>query len=682
MKFCVVDVETTGLSPIKDKLHGVGIAFEEDTTVYNGAWELSPEVVDVLGDPNVAKVGHRIRFDLKFLARAGLTVRGPIYCTKIMAHLINENDSTGLKDLAEKHLGSWALEGKRELDAAISRAGVKGLEKLHALDLADPAHPYFSVISKYCQEDCNNTLKLYYILKEKLKEIARIQKEKLGSTRTVVDYYLKESMPLENVLMKMELQGISVNPKVLEEIRNETVKKQTGLLEDLNHQAASEIITVEETLFQKALDKRKSPTGKQKVQRDSDQYDTKFNWDSGPHLGQLLKLSVKELRTTTSGKVDTSEMYLRFLQQTQATTPQLKETLKTFASYKKTTKTLSTYLDGVSSHVMGDKVFAEYDPFIVTGRLSSMRPNLQNLSRESGIKKFFTTSSKENVFLYCDYSQIELRVAAHVSQDETMMEVFKDDLDPHIILAEKIFGEKIIKKDPRRQVGKTANFLLIYKGSAMRLQQELKDKNGLDYTLEDCKAFSDAYFKLYPGYVAYINQQLDFMRKFHRVVAENGRVRRLPDIVFGQYLDWRNHRFTGPAELRAKLEGPNEEEIFWAANKKFSHAKKQGLNFGIQGLAASICKKALIDLNKAGFDIKTTVHDSIVIELPITQLHRGAEARALMENAWPLSVPTPVDFKLLTSLHEESEYEPDANIFLTTGKQQLTEKVVAAKIKQ
>lgn len=657
-KFIAVDTETDGLSPIKNRLYSVAICWEEDSTEAFGAWEIPDRFREALADPTITKVAHRARFDLKFLERAGITVRGQIYCTKIMAHLINENSSTGLKDLAEKYLGAWALENKRELDAAISKAGVKGLEKLHALDLDDPNHPHRDVILRYNCEDAENTLKIYYILKEKLKEIARIQKETLGCKRTVVDYYLQESMPLERVLMKTELNGISVNMPVLEEIRNETKEIQAKLLIELNERAAGAVGKVEEALFAAALEKRKSPAGKSKVEHSSDKYGTKFNWDSGAHLGSLLQVGSGDLRTTASGKVDTSETYLRYLGQHPATPPQLKGILNTFAKYKKTTKTLSTYLDGIEEHVHEGKVYAEYDPFVVTGRLSSMRPNLQNIPRDGSIKKFFVPRSKDSVFVYLDYSQIELRVAAHVSQDKTMIETFLENKDPHIILASKIFHEEILKGDPRRQVGKTCNFLLIFKGAAMRLQQELKEKNGLDYTLEDCKAFISAYFALYPQYAAYLDEQLSFMRKYHRVVAENGRVRRLPDIVFGNYLNWHRKEFTGPADLRAKLPPELEgEELFWAANKRFSHAKKQGFNFGIQGLAATVCKSALIALDRAGYQIPTTVHDSITVELKIKDLGRISDITRIMETAYPLTVPTPVEYKILTSMHEKDRYE-------------------------
>lgn len=646
------DVETCGLNPRTDKLYSLGICWENGEAEAWPVWDIPERALIALADPSIEKVAHRARFDLKFLAAAGIVVRGPVYCTKIMAHLIDENADTGLKALAEKYFGAQSIEGKTDLDAAMKKAGVSNLAVFNKLDLLDPEHANAEVILKYNAEDCINTFNLAHKLKEKLISIAASQK-RMGYATTVVDYFKNESMPAELMLLDVEQRGIAINMPIITQIKERVSAEREQALQAMDNIAAPQIDTIENEMYEVAVAQKKSDKGKAAVERSSDKYKTKFNWNSGQHLGRVLSMLAPnhDFRTTARGTIDTSELALSLLRLSK---PSLAPLLEQLALYKKKGKLLSTYLDGLVEHVQQGRIYAEYDPFIVTGRFSSMRPNLQNLPRGSDIKKFFVPSPG-NVFIYADYSQIELRVAAHASQDATMIEVFKDNLDPHTMLAERIFGCKIDKKDDRRNVGKVLNFMLIYKGSANRVYQELNEKLKLNYSLEDCKDFIRIYFEMYAGYAAYLQKQESFMRTYKCVIADNGRVRRLPDIIYGEFLDWRKRTFTGSNELVQRLtkgEHLGREALFDLAAGKFSHAKKQGFNMPIQSLAATIAKRALIQLAQQGYKIVTTVHDSIVVEVPINQASEINKIKHIMEHTYPISVPTLVDIKLLNSLLE------------------------------
>jgi DNA polymerase-1 len=275
----------------------------------------------------------------------------------------------------------------------------------------------------------------------------------------------------------------------------------------------------------------------------------------------------------------------------------------------------------------------------------------------------------KKVFVYADYSQVELRIAAHLSQDPKMLEAFQLDLDPHKITAASMFkvAESDVTKE-QRQAGKTTNFLLIFDGGPGRLQEQLSSV-GLSYTMQECKEFRNAYFAAYPRYREHLGEILETVSRMGALVSECGRLRRLPEIVYGRWLTWDrrlNRRvFNGPPELAAKLhnfpgEKVSEYELSERAGKKFSHAKKQAYNFPVQSLGASITKRAIIALQAQGFTVRSTVHDSIIVEALASEAAQAAAAvKATMEGAYLLSVPLKVDVKILNSLDESDTFSID-----------------------
>lgn len=299
-------------------------------------------------------------------------------------------------------------------------------------------------------------------------------------------------------------------------------------------------------------------------------------------------------------------------------------------------------------------------------------PNLQNLKRDSEVKKFFIPDTDGEVFDDADYSQIELRTAAHLSQDPTLCASYRAGDDVHLLTASRLFNREITKADDiERQAGKRTNFLTIFDGKWLRLQSALKTDTGKDFSERECKQFIRVWFELYSGVRDYLNEELEFFKKYEICVAETGRVRRLPDIKYGKWVNWemtdsgrREPKFTGPQEIRSQLiqdiqkkqpkyrtQPVPEAAIGLAAYRKYSHAVKMGYNMPIQGLAASMTKRAMIQLHKLGRVIANQVHDSLVVARKLRDLASKKQLIDIMEQTYPLSVPVVADTKTISTFH-------------------------------
>lgn len=632
-KVIALDIETTGLNPRQDRIHGVGIHYEDGKSYY-----FEPRnciIQEILGDSSNHIVGHNIRFDLKFLISAGYKVDCQVWDTKVLAQLIDENQQLGLKALTEKYFDVGSLESKSELDREVSKRGVKHVGDLCRLALDGDERELDRLIAKYCLEDCRNTLALWKLLIADLKRIDSTMKD-FGFKKSPLDYYVEEALPTEKVLMGMELRGIQIDVNSLKEFREALSISSHGQLNQMTELALHQIKGVEDGLFIQAVARRKSKEGKAKVKRSSTRYKTKFNWQSADHISALIfnefQVSRNAVEKTASGKPSTSEYSLSTLCESLTEDAPLRKFLKIYAAWKKTLKLLNTYTGdkkGLLSQVEEGRVYADYlqagrgregtKGGTVTGRLSSRSPNMQNLPRNSEIKSFFTPD-KEHIFIYFDYSQLELRLAAHLSGDPLMIDAYKTGKDLHQMTADRI-GES-------RQVGKTVNFLMIYDGSSYRLSGELNKSP------EQCQNIINGFFETYNEYARYLDRQKRFMSKHGLTVSILGRVRRLKNVTH-----------THPR------------------SKEWRHAVKQGYNFPIQSLGASITKRAMIKLASLGYKIVTQVHDSVVIQVPDDRLVGGHvnTIRRIAEGIETLSVPLKVDIKVLTSLLESDIVERGRN---------------------
>lgn len=626
MKLVSLDIETTGLNPRTDKIHGVGVATSPETVDY---YDLrSPDdagyITQLLTDPEQHIVGHNLRFDLKFLMVAGFEIKAQIWDTKILAQLINENRELGLKPLTAALFGSEQLSNKSELDSRLGKLKMRSVGDLCAADLTDPTKPHHDLIARYCKEDCVNTLRLWLSLVESLKTLDQRMRE-YGFNQTVKDYFVDEAMPLEMVLIKMELSGIGVNESGLRAYRAQLHREITRDLTRLSELCRPEILAIEDGLYEKARAQKKSEKGRNAVQRSYGKHGTIFNWQSADHCRELfferLSLPKEFLEKTRTGQLSINDASLEQLCKHIEPGTAAAEILEIYRRWKKTSKLFTTYTGetrGLLSKIVGGRIYAEYLQAgsskentrggTVTGRLSSRNPNMQNLPRGSEIKRFFVPDPG-HVFIYFDYSQLELRLAAHLSQDRLLIKAYNEGLDLHQITADSL-GED-------RQLGKTVNFAMIYDASPYRLAQIL------ERSPEECKRIIHNFYSLYSGYSNYLRRERLRMCQEGVVVSVCGRVRRLPELRLSE-----------------------------AYSKEWNHALKQGYNFPIQSLGASITKRAMLELDKRGYKLVTQVHDSVVVQVEAADVRHATYIQQIAEQIYPLSVPLKAETKLLTSLSE------------------------------
>lgn len=628
MEYIVLDIETTGLSPVTDVIHGIGVAWPDGSTDY--FTEPNARLVEWLRDPTKNVVGHNLRFDIKFIRRAGFEVNARLWDTKLLAQLINENQELGLKPLSLKYFGASSLDNKREIDRAVSSIDGKSVADLCRADIDSGYSRFCELIATYCIEDCVNTHNLWEKLTVDIKAIDE-KARNMGLTATPLSHYLNETMPLELVLADMELAGIRVDVDMLKRYRSQILSENDSIMQQMLDISKEKIDEIEEELYGAVLSTKKSDRGKANVLRQSDKYGTRFNWSSADHLSKLFfekfELPTGNVERTPSGRLSVSEDTFSLLaKDLDAGCPAL-PLLTLFARWKKNFKLLSTYTGedkGLVSQLINGRIHSDYlqvghgkessQGGTVTGRLSSRRPNMQNLPRGSEVKRFFVPDPG-NAFIYLDYSQLELRLAAHLSQDPLLIQAYREGLDLHQLTADAI-GED-------RQVGKTINFAMIYDASPWRLADILQRSP------EQCEPIIDQFYNQYKGYAAYLRTEKKKMLERGWLISETGRVRRLPELKS-------EPRFSRP----------------------WKHAIKQGYNFPIQSLGSSICKRAMIVCWRRGFKLVTSVHDSIVIQAPAEACPGFLpEIVKIAETVYPCSVPIKVDAKILTSLHESDKLE-------------------------
>lgn len=628
-KFIVIDLETTGLDPLNDAIHGVGVSWPDGRTEYTLGGP-SKELLLWLKNPAAHVVGHNLRFDLKFLQVAGAEIRCQEWDTKIMAQLLNENQELGLKPLSEKYFGASSLDNKRRLDRAVSKIGGKSVADLCKADIESNYSLYAEVIGDYCIEDCVNTRNLFARLGQEFRDRYETW-TRAGLSPTPLEYLTEEAMPLERVLRAMELRGIAVNVKHLKAYRDQLLKENEDYLQELNKLAKHFINEIEEKLYQEVLLTKKSERGRANVLRSSEKYGTAFNWQSSFDVAELIynyfKADITGVDTTDSGRPSTSETAFLQVRKANQNNETLCRFLDIYALWKKNLKLLTTYTGedkGLMSQIVAGRVHSDYlqaghgrdssQGGTVTGRLSSRNPNMQNLPRNSEIKRAFIPDAGQ-VFIYFDYSQLELRLAAHLSQDPLLIKAYREGLDLHQLTADAIGVD--------RQMGKTINFAMIYDASPWRLAEILQRSP------EECKEVISNFYSVYQGYKNYLKTQQKNMCEHGWVASEAGRLRRLPEL--------------------------QTSEKF---SREWKHAIKQGFNFPIQSLGASITKRTMIALHARGYELVTQVHDSVVIQVPKEQAETALkDIVQIAENIYPTRVPIKVDAKIITSLLESDKLE-------------------------
>ena len=504
----------------------------------------------------ILKVGQNLKFDLNILARSGMELRPPMFDTMLAHYIIQPELRHNLDYLAEIYLHYQTIH----IDELIGPKG-RGQKSMAGLAPAD--------VVDYACEDADVAMRLMPLLEKELRDNAAL------------NLFQEIEMPLMPVLARMERNGMQLDTAALAQ-SSEEMRAQAAATEEHIYALAGHPFTIA------------SPK------------------QVGDVLFGELKLSDK-VRKTKSGQYSTSEEVLESVKHKH---PIVEEILK----YRRLKKLLSTYIDALPQLLSpaDGRLHSSFNQSVTaTGRLSSSNPNLQNIPvrGEDGreIRRAFVPEAG-GVFFSADYSQIELRIMAHLSGDEALIRDFNDGRDIHAATAARIFKKPLeeITRDERRKA-KTANFGIIYGISAFGLAERM----GVSRT--EAKELIENYFATYPGVKAYIEQSVELARELGYIETLFGRRRYLPDIH----------------SRNAVVRG---------------YAERNAVNAPIQGTAADIIKVAMIRidqrLQEEGFRAKMTlqVHDELNFTCPADELPRlRAMVIEEMEGACPMAVPLLAD---------------------------------------
>ncbi len=558
-----VDTETTSLLPVEAELVGASFSVAEGKGFYVPAAVLdnSPELQAFFADSKIKKVGHNIKYDFIVLNNHGTKVENTYFDTMIASYLLNAGSRQySLDTLAFNELG-YQMQPIEDLIG-------KGKNAI-TMDQVD-----VDKVSWYACEDADMTLRLYNLYQPALK--------KAGLEKIFYDI----EMPLIPILASMESCGITLDVKFLEKLGRETEKTLGALVKEIHALAGEE-----------------------------------FNLNSPIQLREILYtklgLGIEGGKKTKTGMSTAAGE----LEKMRGTHPIIEKMLQ----YRELSKIQSTYILALPILVNKNtgRLHTSYNQTIAaTGRLSSTDPNLQNIPiRGTGIgseirKAFVAEKGWKLVSL--DYSQIELRVIAHLASDEAMLKIFKNDEDIHTNTASEVFGvaPDKVTADMRRDA-KTINFGILYGLSAFGLSSRI---GSIEW--HSAKDFIDKYFAAYPGVKKYIDEIKETVRKDAMIKNELGRIRKFPEIQASNFM------------VRQA-------------------AERQAVNFPIQSLAADVIKVAMIniynELRHKGEEIKMLlqVHDELVFEVKEDKVeHYIKMLKPLMEDAIKLSVPVRVEAKI------------------------------------
>lgn len=530
----------------------------------------------VFEDEAIKKIGQNIKYEYIVLANYGIKLAGEFFDTMVASYLLNPSKlNHNLEDISIEYLN-------HKMTTPIEELLGKG-KKAITMDQVD-----VDKVSAYCCEDSDVTLRLEKILDKDL------------SAKGLDELFYKVEMPLVEVLSRMEINGVSVDTEYLSELSAEMEKRLEKLTKKIYEIAGEE-----------------------------------FNINSPKQLSLILfeKLKLPVVKRTKTG-ISTDEEVLTKL----ASSHKLPHTL---LEYRELSKLKSTYIDSLPNLInpKTGRIHTSFNQTVTaTGRLSSSGPNLQNIpiKTEEGrkIRKAFVPSAKGSVLLSADYSQIELRILAHLSGDKHLIKAFKDGLDIHAFTASLVFGVK--EEDvtsEMRGMAKTVNFGIIYGMSPYGLSQSL------NIEVNKAKDFIDSYFERYPDVKQYLESLIAEARQNGFVITILGRRRYIPEISSP---DMRLRQF----------------------------AERTAINTPIQGSAADIIKVAMIaiseklDKNQLATKMIMQVHDELVFDVPKDECDEAcAIVKDGMENIIKLKVPVEAHVEVGKNWLEQEKYKgPGASL--------------------
>ncbi|CAN5433316.1 DNA polymerase I [soil metagenome] len=560
------DTETDNKDAIIANLVGISLCANEGVAFYiptnvDGALD-SKKVLELieplLGNEKSLKIAQNFKYDYLVLLRSGLKVKGPVFDTMVAAYLLDASQKLSMDALAKMYLNYEPVS----IQSLIGKGKLqKSMSELPFEEIAD-----------YACEDADVTLQLYKLFRIKLDE------DKLTEIAQEIEF------PLIRVLAEMERAGVSIDVDMLNEFSEELTKDLDAL---------------EMEIFEKT--------------------EVEFNLNSPKQLGDVLfdKLKLPSGKKTKTGQYSTNERVLTTLA-AEYEVPSL------VLDYRSLSKLRSTYVDALPKLVNENtgRIHTELNQTVAaTGRLSSSNPNLQNIpirtQRGREIRKAFVPAEGFKI-LAADYSQVELRVIASISQDQNMMHAFKNNEDIHARTAKEIFGlDSFEDVTPNhRRKAKEVNFGIPYGVSAYGLANRL----GISNT--EGKEMIEQYFDRFPGIQNYIDETVRQAKDDGFVTTLMGRRRYIPDI------NSRNWNVRGFAERTA-------------------------INMPIQGTAADIIKLAMIQIqnylqdNKYQSRMLLQVHDELIFEIANEEEEfLPLKIKEMMQNAYTLDVPLEVEMGL------------------------------------
>ena len=555
-EFCF-DTETTGFDIFNDRIVGLSLAVEPFKAWYVPFLEKdTPEYAEIVRplfeDEKIAKIGQNIKFDLMVLRRLGITIRGRMYDTMILHYLLDPESRHNMNALAEKYLNYKPIE----IETLIG----KGSKQL-TMDLVNVER-----VKEYAAEDADVTLQLKQALYPMIEQIG------------LQHLYFEIEEPMIAVLADIEMAGVRIDSEALAVYAVELNRKLAELEAAIRTEAG----------------------------------EPNLNINSAHQLGEVLfgKMRIAEKpKMTKTKQFCTDEDYLQSFARKHRIVDLILE-------YRGVKKLLSTYVEALPQLVNRStgRIHTSFNQAVTaTGRLSSTNPNLQNIPVRDDmgrrIRKAFIPSDDDHLLLSADYSQVELRLMAHLSGDESLIAAFEHGEDIHAATAAKLFNKTLdeVTSEERRRA-KTANFGIIYGISAFGLSQRL------EIPRKEAKEIIDGYFASYPGVKKYMDNVVEKAKEEGFVSTIFGRRRYLNDI----------------ASHNAIARGL---------------AERNAVNAPIQGSAADIMKIAMINVHRrfAAEGIRSRVilqvHDELVVDMLRSEQERvTAIVTECMESAAQLKV--------------------------------------------
>ena len=562
-EFVSIDTETTSTDAISAELVGLSFSVEEKKAFYVAVpanYEEALKIVQIFKplyeSDKIMKIGQNIKYDYEVLTRYGVTLQGKMFDTMIAHYLIQPELHHNMDYMAETLLGYQTIHIEELL-------GPKGKKQKNMRDLS-PTDIY-----EYAAEDADITLRLKNVLEPRLKELG------------VEELFWNIEMPLVRVLADMELNGVCLDTEALQDTSKIFTERMKQYEQEIYKEAGEE-----------------------------------FNISSPKQVGDILfgKLQIMDKpKKTKTGQYVTSEEVLQSLENKSPI-------VRNILNYRGMKKLLSTYIDALPKLInprTGHIHTSFNQALTATGRLSSSDPNLQNIPVRTDdgkeIRKCFIPE-EGCLFFSADYSQIELRIMAHLSEDENMMEAFREGHDIHRATAAKIWHVDIDKvTDAQRKKAKQANFGIIYGITTYGLAQRMDIPNG------EAKELIEGYFRTFPKVQAYMEHAKEEARAKGYAETLFHRRRYLADI------NSRNATVRGFAErnaINAPIQGTEADIIKVAMVRIWERFKKEGIR-------SKMILQVHDELNFSVFPEEREQVERIVIEE--------------MQNAYPLNVPLIAD---------------------------------------